>query len=120
MVYLAREDTDERDGVFGLLNLLSLLFTSEMGVEERLAILRDEYNMVIERELEGEVRAMGSFSQAMIGRGVEKGIKQGALTFVRALIGSTGWMVERVMDALDISKVDQPEYARRLAERWGN
>ena len=121
MVYLNDHDTGRRDGHHGLVNLLSMLFVSRLSASEKLEFLAKEYNIAVSHELEGGVRAMGSFAQGLMERsfsdGKVEGKAEGIVQSLESLVRSTGWTIDRAMDVLGISRDERPDYRERLTRR---
>ena len=135
MLYLGGEDTGERAGLKGLLNLLTTVFVSDASPQEKMRVLEEGYNIRGTAGLESEVRAMGSFADVVerrgfekgkakgieegiekgIERGVAQGVVEGVVSSLRSLLASTGWPLGRAMDALGIPEGERPTYRDLLA-----
>ena len=117
VVCLRDEDTGEREGVPGLINLLTVLLSRQLGVQEKLSILR-EYNIEVTDELESEVPRMLDTVEEILLEGWNKGVNEGReeglergqekgrvsafADSLRNLMQATGWPLETAMDSLGI------------------
>ena len=61
----------------GILDLFSTTFSDEIGSEEKLKKMREEYDITLTRELRKEVSLMCNVSQGYMRHGLEKGMKIG-------------------------------------------
>ena len=109
-------------GNHGLVNLLSMLFVSRLSASEKLEFLAKEYNIAVSHELEGGVRAMGSFAQGLMERSSLRRARsrerpRELSSRSRVCVRSTGWTIDRAMDVLGISRDERPDYRERLARR---
>ncbi len=114
-------------GYTGILGLLGTLLAADVPEAEKLRVLTDEYHIDPTAHLENGMELMGTMGELLYkeaferglkdGRaaGIEQGIEQGQARgqeqaradALRNLIQTTGWPLERAMDALGI-----PESAR--------
>ena len=103
--------------------MLEVLFGGRCTPKEVVQILEDEYEFSDIHSMERSVSEMCNLSQGFIeeGRkqGLAQGIEQGAdrerLQNIRSLMETTGWSVERTMDALKIPVEERPKYLKLLS-----
>lgn len=133
---------DESDGI---LKLLSVLLSNEMGAEKKKDILQNDFNIpmtvtmseeaenmcnlsddVWERGLEkgfekgiakGIEKGMEKGIEKGMEKGIEKGIVEGILSALRGLITNTGWSIEQAMAALSVPEADRPKYRELLQQQ---
>lgn len=60
-----------------LTRLLNAVFSETLSVEEKKQILLDEYNIPVDRKLEGGLKDMCNLSEGIWQRGIRQGIQQG-------------------------------------------
>ncbi len=65
------------DKKYELHRLLSALLSTELGVEERIDILENEYNIIPESDFRKELSEMCNLSQGILERGLEQGMERG-------------------------------------------
>lgn len=75
---------DQSDNV--LLGMLDVLLSWDLNAPEKKEILEREYGLPMTEELEGEVEQMCNLSDGVEQKGIEKGIKQGMLEALTALV----------------------------------
>ena len=129
VVCLREIETGEREGVPGLVNLLSVLLSRRLGRVERLKVLQ-EYNIGIDDDLESEVSCMlgtvekillegwnkglseGREEGVALGRkeGHEEGRTDGLAAGLRSLMSSTGWPIDKAMASLGIPESERSTY----------
>lgn len=98
MIYLSDEKVRNR-----LINLLQLLFRKEnMSGEERNELLKEKYNIHLTEEQREELNTMCNLSEGIVDRVTERVTKKEALKSVKNLMSSTGWNLDKAMDALKI------------------
>ena len=120
-VLLGDEEEKEAEGV---LRLLDVLFRSEKSSEERKRILEEEFDIVMNEDMEMEVRHMCNLSKGVENRGIRKGIIQGReegreeekLDSIRNVMDTLGLTMEQAMQALKIPKSEQEKYAQLLMQ----
>ena len=120
-IMLGDEEEKEAEGV---LRLLDVLFRSEKGLEERKRILEEEFDIVMNEDMEMEMRHMCNLSKGVENRGIRKGIIQGReegreeekLDSIRNVMDTLGLTMEQAMQALKIPKSEQEKYAQLLMQ----
>jgi len=115
MIYLG----GPKDGNYeGLLKLLDVIFTSEYPCHEKKEILQNEFNIPMTKRLENEVSNMGSFSEFVerrgMQKGMQKGMQEGLLKSLKSVIKNTGCSIDKAMDTLDIPASDRSIYTELL------
>jgi len=109
MVYLGNE---EDDNCVGILRLLETLLISEKNAEQKLDILKTEFEIEVTKELEREVSQMCNISKGV----EEKGIQKGLLQAIKNLMENADWSIEQAMKMLGISEEEQPLYRDKLGK----
>ena len=51
-----------------------------------------------------------------IEQGIEQGLEQGTLSSLKNLIDTTGWSVEKALEALKVPEDDREEYIKKLGK----
>ncbi|MCR0262956.1 hypothetical protein MKC73_03480 [[Clostridium] innocuum] len=86
-----------------LLELLKVLYIKNLAVEDKKEQLQTEYGILMEKEIEMEVKNMCNFSDFIEQRGIEKGLKQGLL---QGKAEATLLHVKRLMQTVDVSALE--------------
>lgn len=117
-----------------LLDLLNVLFSTEIAKDLKKDILQNEFQIPMEEKMERRLNEMCNFSKGVweeamekgiergrqlgIEQGVEQGEKQGIekglLTAIHNLMESMGWSAEQAMEALKIPSGKKLEYTAKL------
>jgi hypothetical protein len=113
MVYLGNE---EDINCVGILRLLETLLVSEKNAEQKLNILKTEYEIKVTKELEKEVSQMCNISKGVEEKGIQKGIQKGLLQAIKNLMENADWSIEQAMKMLGISEEEQPLYREKLGK----
>ena len=102
----AKEDTDN-----DILKLMNTLLSSEVNVDEKKRILKNEFNIAITEELESEVSEMCNLSQSVREQGeaigIEKGKIETAINMIKAnykledIVQLTGLPLPKVQELLN-------------------
>ncbi len=118
----------------GILELLEVILSTEIGNEERERILQEKFGVIMSEEMKGEFENMCNLSQAVedkgiakgiakgIDIGIEKGIEQGiekgkfeaTLSNIQSLMYKVSWTAEQAMDALNIPQEERSQYLPKL------
>ncbi len=118
----------------GILELLEVILSTEIGNEERERILQEKFGVIMSEEMKGEFEIMCNLSQAVedkgiakgiakgIDIGIEKGIEQGiekgkfeaTLSNIQSLMYKVSWTAEQAMDALNIPQEERSQYLPKL------
>lgn len=84
------DEIQENTGEIGPNRMLSVLLSSKLVAEEKISILQDEYNIVLDDNSREEVSLMCNLSEAIeqeaLKRGIEQGIEQGTENAHRCII----------------------------------
>jgi len=91
MIYLGKAGDEQESDV---LNLLNRLFSGDVGKEEKLIMLEEEYGIVRTDKLKREVTNMCNLSQGVEDRGIEKG----KIEIAKKLI-SMNFKLEEIVEA---------------------
>lgn len=106
------------DNCCGILKLLGVLLSSEKKVDEKKAILQDEFDIEMTRTLESEVQTMCNLSKGVEERGIaigmERGIETATLASIRNLMETLKLTAGQAMAALKVPEAKQQEYERKL------
>lgn len=124
----AREPEDENKQK--LLELLKILFIKNLAVEDKKEQLQTGYGILMEREIEKEVKNMCNFSDFIEQRGIEKGLEQGieqgllqgkvegkaeaTLLYVRKLMQTIHVSAMEAMNMLDVEEDIRPAILQSL------
>ena len=116
----------------GVLKLLDVLLSSEIGAGEKRRILKQDFAIPMTETLEQEVNVMCNLSQGVEERGIAKGrakglaegrvegratgVTEGILASNRNLMESTGWPAEQAMTVLKIPEAERSKYQELLKE----
>ena len=103
-----------------VLGLLAMLFSQDLGPDEKIESLRDDFGMMVSIDFEGEVRDMCNFSEDVLNKGIKQGVKQGIeqghegkeVELVRKFVRELGMALG---EAMDLASVPQ-ERRQRVAE----
>ena len=106
MVYLGNRKTRH-----WLLRLLHLIFLDRMKAAEKVAKLKDEYDLDLTAGMEGELTKMGSLAEGIADRAREDERESTMVNSIRNMMKKLGWTAEQAMELLDIPAADQKRYA---------
>ena len=67
-------------------------------------------------EFERGINNMCNLSDGVEAKGIEQGIEQGTLSSLQNLMDSTGWSVEKSLEALKVPEDDREEYIKKLGK----
>lgn len=85
MVLIEAEDGVDYNGM-SITGLLSVLFSSTMGLEEKKDVLSRVYGIEMTKEFEREVKDMCNISRAYYEEGLSKGRMEGSLLILNQLV----------------------------------
>ncbi len=71
------EKLPEQNEKYELHRLLTALFSTELTINEKIDIVREEYNISTENEFVEEMNVMCNLGQGVLEKGMEKGIEKG-------------------------------------------
>ncbi len=111
MIYIGKPGEENFGGV---LKLLYVLFTDEIGAREKEKILQDEFGIPVTQTLDEEVRQMCNLSDGVWKKGMEAGMEAGILKSIRSLMSSLELSSDQAMTALQIPESEQPRYTELL------
>ncbi|MGN0241842.1 MAG: hypothetical protein ACI4CS_09170 [Candidatus Weimeria sp.] len=108
------DEVPERDKKFGLHRLISALLSNELPEQEKLDIIKKEYNIPIEEEIREDVSVMCNLSEGVwekgmkkgMEAGMKKGMEKGAITEREKFILSMhqkGFSLDQIADVAGIS-----------------
>lgn len=132
-VCLGDPDIKENDK---LLRLLSVLFAQEWSLEQKKQTLGNEFDITMSSEFEKEVSTMGSLSEGVFNRGLEKGRVEGLergrveglergriegseakeFAIIHSVMKKTSWSVEKTLEFLDIPETQRQKYIHLLKQ----
>ena len=118
----------------GILELLEVILSTEIGNEERERILQEKFGVIMSEEMKGEFENMCNLSQAVEDKGIAKGIAKGIdigieqgieqgiekgrfeerLSNIQSLITTLRLSAEQAMDALNIPQEERSQYLTKL------
>ena len=106
----------------GILELLEVILSTEIGNEEREIILQEKFGIIMSEEMKGEFDNMCNLSQAVEDKGIAKGIDIGIekgkfeerLANIQSLMYKVSWTAEQAMDALNIPQEERSQYLPKL------
>lgn len=120
--------TEEDENYAGVLKLLGVLLSSEIGAEKKKRILSEEFHIKMTRELESEVTQMCNYSKGVvekaIAKGLEKGLAKGLsegresafLNSIRNLVTKLHLTAEQAMEILEIPENERKRYMSLIME----
>ncbi len=127
LVGLGKPDGENYDGV---LKMLGALFSGENSITEKKRILEQDFDIPMTETLERRLSEMCNLSQGFEERGMKRGFEKGriegraegrtegriesTISTIRNLMGSMGWTLEQVMDAMQLPEADRPKYAEMM------
>ena len=98
-----------RENYEGVLKLLDVLLSSEVGEAKKRQVLEEEFNIPMTETLESEVLQMCNLSEGV----VEKTM----LASIKNLMETVGFTIEQAMDALRVSSDDRSRYTELLQKQ---
>ena len=102
----------------GVVGMLATLLDADMEPEKKLAVLHDEYGMMVSQSIEREVRDMGGVGQAIYDEAFEKGEDSGSLkrlvACVRELMKYLNLTTDAARKALGVPREEWPDVMERL------
>lgn len=116
----------EKDNYGGLLELLEILFSTKLEVEEKEKLLQDKFDIMMTDEMKEEAKIMGSYGLGMLEKGKREGIDIGRaegkaegkfeerLANIQSLIVTLSLTAEKAMDALNIPQEERSQYLPKL------
>lgn len=112
------DDEDENCG--GVLKLLSVLFSKEKNLAEKMKLIEKEFDIPMTQSMEEEVSQMCNYARYVklegIKEGVKEGIKEGVFASLKNLIESTDMNKEQAMTILKIPEQDKKMYEKMLQQ----
>ena len=109
MICLGNPDDTDCD----ILKLLDVLFSTDIEVNVKQQVLKDEFGIPMTRELERGLNDMCNLGVAIEREGIAKGV----ITSIKNLMENTGWPIERAMATLGVPKEEWSKYAELLAKQ---
>lgn len=123
----------EGENYDGILRMLDVLLSGEIGAKEKRKILQDDYDIEMTRRMETEVSDMCDLSRGVMEKAMEKGIEKGMekglakgrsegitsgiLSSIRNLMETLGLSVDQAMAALKIPETERERYLELLRGR---
>jgi hypothetical protein len=102
----------DRSSSVEILDLLSVLFSTETSPEEKKKILSRDFHIAMTEELESGVKDMCNLSRALIDQGVQQGLEQGEDLFAQLM--QKLFAMDRAEDAKKAA--EDKEYRHKLME----
>lgn len=100
-----------------LIRLLEVIFSLNLGAEEKKRILEEEYQIPMTESLGRKVDEMCNLSDGVEAKGIKKGIEKGIMLSVLNLMETMKLSMDQAMEALKIPAEKQPEYAAQIRKR---
>lgn len=102
------------------LEMLQILFDTEVSTADKMRLLRDECGMIMANEFEEDVVEMCNLSEGIYERGIEQGIEQGValnnLKIAQKLMREFSLDIAQVMAFLEVPEDEAQEFEHRLTE----
>lgn len=111
MINCGGRKNERYTGIFKILDCL--LSKDEETKEERLRILREEFNIRIDEEEKGAMEDMCSLGESIYYKGAE----EKAVTFIRNLMDSMGFSAKEAMKQLKVPEEEQAVYEELLKKQ---
>lgn len=108
MVCLGQRDSENYKNC---LKLIEVITSSDLSAQERLDIMKNDFNIKITKNIEEEVTSMCNVSYGIERRGIEKN----TVTLLKNVMNNLHLTLEQAMKALGIPESDYPKY-RSLVE----
>ena len=99
MIGLTRE-LPENNEVYELHRLLGALLSGKLTVDEKLNIIKNEYEINVENNLRKDVSDMCNLSQGLVEEGREEGIVEGRAEIIIKMYNK-GFTVEEIAETID-------------------
>lgn len=101
-----------------------LLSSDEKTKNDRIRILKQEYDISIDEDMKGAMRDMCTYGESIYYDGVHNGIQQGVqqgktqtmLLAIRGLMKSMNWSAEEAMDKLGVPEADRETFKALLKQ----
>ncbi len=104
----------------GVLRMLDVLFSHEIGEAEKRKILQNDYDIQMTQTMNEEVSVMCNLSKGVMekgmAKGMQKGLTEGILSALTKLVKNMGMSVEQAMTVLEIPDAERQNY-RDLLEK---
>jgi predicted transposase/invertase (TIGR01784 family) len=121
MVCLGDDTEESANKSSGILKLLRVLLSGEIPIEKRKLVLKEDFDIKMNVEVEKEVNAMCNLSTGILERGIEQGIERGIergtentrIESLKKLIKNLHITFEEAADILEIPA----EERKRLADK---
>ena len=114
------------DNAGTLLELLEILLSAKLEVDDKEKLLKDKFDIAMTDEMKEEAQIMGSYGLGMLEQGkregidigIEKGIEKGKteerLANIQSLITKLSFSAEKAMDTLNIPQEERSQYLPKL------
>ena len=99
MIGLTRE-LPENNEIYELHRLLGALLSGKLTVDEKINIIKNEYEINIENNLRRDVSDMCNLSQGLVEEGREEGIVEGRAEIIIKMYNK-GFTVEEIAETID-------------------
>ncbi len=101
-------DVAEKGEKYALHRLLGTLFSQKLEVEEKLNIIRNEYDIPVTNKMREDVNVMCNLSEAIEEEGYRKGI-QTTIHMVKSMY-QKGYSMEEIMDLSSLTEEQVKEW----------
>lgn len=102
------------DEKYELHRLLGTLLSTQISADEKLRIIKTEYGILLEENIEEEVSGMCNLSQGIWEMGMREGIEKAELSAIENIMLKLKITAEQAMDMLDIAADRRTEYISLL------
>ena len=125
-VYLLYLSNQSGEGSEGIIRLLSVLLSETVSREEKLTILKEEFEISPTKALNTEVTDMGSLADGIEMRalergrseGIEKGIEKGMRAMIESFVEISvpkETIIEKIAEKFDLSREDAEETVKKYS-----
>ncbi len=98
----------------GVVGMLATLLAKDLAPDEKLAVLHDEYGIMVSESIEREVRDMGGMGQAIYDDAFEEGSLKRLVACVRGLMKKLNWTAEEALGTFGVPREEWPDVMERL------
>ena len=99
-----------------LVNLLSMLFVSDLSPSEKETVLTREFSIPVTEHMERMVANMCNYSTYVLEKGMQQGIAQEKFNSIKTLMETMNWNPLQAMNALKIPEEEQQRYTQLLKQ----
>jgi hypothetical protein len=108
MVGLGKKIPEKQDEDYGMHRLLGTVFSDNLSADDKIKVMKDEYEIPMEEQLKEDLVDMCNLSKGITAKYEAKGIIQTALEFG----ASESEIVKKLQEKLQVTKQQAQEYFR--------